>query len=295
MSITRWQAKSRGGVFGYKIFLFVLRYFGLRSAYFILNFVALYFVFFAPKSTRSLWFYFRKIWKFGRLKSFRSVFKTYHNFGQTIIDKVVIFAGYSNKFTFDSDGREYLSDVINSGTGAILISAHAGNWEAASHFLKRLNTPVNAVLFDGEYEKIKALLSKSATVEKYKTIVIKKDFSHLFEIHKVLKNNELLCIHGDRFLENNFKKTRQIQFLGREARFPVGPFELATRFNKPCLFVFAFKENQTHYQFFAQTAKGQTAEEILNEYVRSVEAMIRKYPTQWFNFYDFWEENKGSL
>ena len=33
---------------------------------------------------------------------------------------------------------------------------------------------------------------------------------------------------------------------------------------------------------------GGTKEAILRSYVRSLEAVVRRYPQQWFNFYRFW-------
>ena len=32
--------------------------------------------------------------------------------------------------------------------------------------------------------------------------------------------------------------------------------------------------------------------DILNEYIRFMEKILIKYPDQWFNFYDFWEDDK---
>jgi predicted LPLAT superfamily acyltransferase len=29
----------------------------------------------------------------------------------------------------------------------------------------------------------------------------------------------------------------------------------------------------------------------MEEYVKSLEKIVRKYPLQWFNFYDFWKIN----
>jgi predicted LPLAT superfamily acyltransferase len=31
-------------------------------------------------------------------------------------------------------------------------------------------------------------------------------------------------------------------------------------------------------------------EEMLKDYTQVMEKMIRKYPLQWYNFYDFWAE-----
>src|SRR5690606_32684179 len=85
-----WEGKSKGTVLGYKIFIFFIRRLGVRAAYGLLYFVALYYVFFAGKSTRSIFYYFRKRLKYSWTKSVFSIYKSYYVFGKTIIDKAEI-------------------------------------------------------------------------------------------------------------------------------------------------------------------------------------------------------------
>ncbi len=289
---SEWKGQSRGGAIGHRIFIFILKHLGLPPAYFILRFVAAYYLIFAPKATRNTYNYFKDIQKFSSWKAFRYVYKTYYRFGQTLLDKVVIFAGLPNKFTFFFDGEHHLREIVSRGKGAILISAHLGNWEIASHFLKKLNTPVNVVLFDGEREEIKKTLSRVMVKKKYNMIAVKPDFSHLFQIHQALKNGEIICIHGDRYLKEFQSKTYTANFLGEKARFPVGPFQLASRLRIPYTFVFAIKETNTHYHFYATAGKTkENPREILEDYIAGIEKVLLTAPEQWFNFYNFWEDS----
>ena len=83
-------------------------------------------------------------------------------------------------------------------------------------------------MFDAEHEKIKKYISKVIhTSSNVNVIVIKDDFSHILEISNALKNNELICIHGDRYIKGS--KTITTDFFGKPAKFPSGPFHLASR------------------------------------------------------------------
>ena len=126
-----WQGKSRGTVFGYKIFVFCMKTFGIRFAYFILYFVAFYFCFFAGDSTKSSYYYFHKRRKNSKFKSILNVYSSYFTFGQTIIDKVAISSGLRDKFTYHFDGVELINDALKQKKGGVLISAHVGNFEIA--------------------------------------------------------------------------------------------------------------------------------------------------------------------
>ncbi|HEX8545718.1 MAG TPA: lysophospholipid acyltransferase family protein [Cytophagaceae bacterium] len=287
--MSTWSGKTRGGVTGHKIFIFFLQTFGLNFAYFILRFVSAYYVFFSRES-KHIFYFFNKILKYNRFKSLRKLFTNYYIFGQTLLDKVAILGNFKNKITFEFDGEEYLAEIVKNGKGGILISAHIGNWEIAGNFLKRLNAKINIVMFDAEHQKIKKYISKIINnSSNVKIIVIKDDLSHIIEISKALKNNELIGIHGDRFVKGS--KTHLGSLFGKAARFPSGPFHLATRFEVPYSYVFALKETDSHYHFYASPPKVNTQDisTMVEEYTNALEQRLLKYPEQWFNYYDFWE------
>jgi len=290
-----WQGKSSGTRFGYSIFVFILKRLGVLPAYFILRFVTLYYLFFSYQSNRHLWKYFHEILGYNWRKSWVSIYRNYYLFGQTIIDKIVVMSGIRNPFTFEFDGEENLHLMAEGGKGGLLISAHLGNYEIAGHLLKRLKTPINLVMYDGEQEQIKAYLEKVTGKRNMKLILIKNDISHIYAINEALKNNELVCMHADRFVEGN--KTLTTAFLNHPAPFPMGPFVLATTFKVPVSFVFAFKENYRHYHFYASPLKTysdinrtEKVKTMLEEFVTAMEQKIKQYPLQWHNYYDFWKK-----
>ncbi|UCG27305.1 MAG: acyltransferase [Bacteroidales bacterium] len=288
-----WQGRTRGGVLGYRIFVFLLKHLGLSFAYFTLRFVAFYFLIFSKK--KYIYFFFRKILHYSVLKSIVSIYRNYYVFGQTLLDKTALLAGFDSKFTFDFEGERFLREMKSGG---IIISAHVGNWEIAGQLLKRLNTKINLLMFDAEHERIKQYLDQILVHRNVSIIIIKEDLSHLYEIKNALARNELIAMHGDRFLEKS--KIITCCFLGKEASFPYGPFYLASKFNVPVSFTYAMKESKYHYHFYAtplyilpsvvsKPEREKTITDLVNKYARETEKMLKKYPVQWFNYYDFWQ------
>ncbi len=290
---TEWKGKSRGTVFGYKIFVFFIKKVGLGSAYFILYFVAAYFCFFALSSSKSIYYYLNKRLKYPRFKSIFKIFQSYYIFGQTIIDKVAISSGLRNKFTYEFDGVEFINQTLKEKKGGILISAHLGNFEIAEHFFGELeeNAAISLLTTDIEHTAIKNYLDSVTSKSNIKFIFIKEDLSHIFQINAALARNEIVCITGDRYFEGSKYLTQDL--LGQEARFPSGPFMLASRLKVPVLFVYVMKETNTHYHLYARKAKAKhrDAKELLKEYTESLQWMLDKYPLQWFNYFDFWNVN----
>jgi len=292
-----WKGKSRGGVFGYKFFIFILKYFGITISYFFLRFVIVYFVIFSPKSTRSIWLYFRHIHNYSFGKSVVKLFQNYYVFGQVLIDKMAILGGFEKKFTFSFDHYDELLKILDSNTGCLLISAHIGNWEVAGQFFGDYGSRLNIFMLEAEHERIKNLVEGIVGNKNYKIIGLKEDLSHIFMINNALSNNEYICFQGDRYV--NINHTMKTTFMGKEALFPDGPFQIAARYDVPVVFFFAMKDSPLNYRFHffpaspintkAPLKKHEKAVNLLNVYTSVLEDMVKKYPEQWFNYYNFWE------
>lgn len=297
--MSSWHGKSRGTPLGYRIFVWVLKTYGVLTGYFLLRFVALYYFFFSFKASRQIYLLYRQKLGYSWFSSTSKVYNNYFLLGQGIIDKVVMMSGIKNNFSFDFDGEENLREIVSMGKGGILLSAHIGNWDVAGHLFKRLQTPINIVLYDGEDEQIKQYLDGVTGKRNVNIITIKEDLSHIYAISDAFNKNELVCMHADRFLPGN--KTINTNFLGFPARFPLGPFLLASTFRVPVSYVFAVKESKLHYHLFASSVKDYSTvgrKEIINQmlmdYTTEMEAKVKQYPEQWFNYYNFWEQPKQS-
>jgi len=294
-----WQGKSRGNKTGFRIFVWVLRHAGLAPAYFLLRFVSFYFFIFSGRAFSVQYAFFNKRLGYGRLKSWLSIYRNYYWFGQTIIDKIAVTSGIPNPFHFEFEGEDYLREMVRDGKGGLLLSAHMGNWEIAGHLLRRLDTDMHIVMYDGEEEEIKKYLESISEKHSAKIILVKEDLSHIYAIRDALDKNGFVCMHADRFLEGN--KTLRGTLLQSPAEFPAGPFILARSFGSPVSFVFAMKDRPRQYHFYASPPKiysgnrDISSAEILSDYCQAMETMIRRYPLQWFNYYDFWKEKGKTI
>ena len=293
---TEWEGKSRGTLLGYQIYISFLRNFGIGSAYILLHLVILYYILFSPRSNRDTYTYFRKRHGYSRGKSLLSIYKSYYKFGQTLTDKVGISIGLRDKFTYTHDGIEHIDNLLQKNQGGILISGHVGNFEISHYFLEDRYSisKISMVTTMAEHENIQAYMDKISVKSHLKFIVVQEDMSHIFEIHKAIDEGGLVVFTGDRYMPGG--KVLSENFLGKEAHFPMGPYLLASRLNMPVLFVYFMKGKKRHYDLFARTAefKARDAQGLLKEYTQSMEWILKKYPLQWFNYFDFWNDRKKS-
>jgi|SRR5690554_2799199 len=289
-----WDGSSKGSLLGYKIFVFLIHNVGLRFSYFILLFVALYYFLFSWSSSKSIYNYLRKRQGFSAVKSFFGIYRSYYVFGQTLIDRIMISSGKKKRFTFDFDGIENIREVLKDGNGAVLISAHVGNFEISEYFFDDLDEELitNIVTTDLERKKIKDYLEKLSLQSRMKYILIQDDMSHIYKFNEALSKNEFICITGDRYMPGS--KYLETEFLGETAKFPAGPFLIGSRLRVPVLFVYVMKDSATHYHLYARSANVEHRNEkaLLDSYVESISSIVDKYPYQWFNYFYFWNKPK---
>ena len=289
-----WEGKSRGGAWGHRFFIFLINKLSIRFAYFFLSFVVIYFIPFAPSSTKSIWKYYRKIQGFRFFKSLNMLYRNFYRFGQVLIDRIAVRSGQAQKYSYEFENYPAFLETLNSSKGVILIGAHVGNWEIGSGFFGEYVKKINIVMLDAEYQKIKKLLEKNLNPVTYKIIPIQEnDFTHIYRIKEALDNGEYVCFQGDRFIKDQSAKT--VQFLGQPAKFSYSLFQLTERFNVPVVFYFSMCEKGMKYKFKFIIAKtdndgksGLQADELMDSYIHILEKILKEYPEQWFNYYDFW-------
>jgi predicted LPLAT superfamily acyltransferase len=282
-------------VWGYRFFIKTVRLFGVSAAYGLARVVVVYYILFTPRTVSVIYRYFRTRHCFGRWKSLAMVYRNYYRFAQVLIDKIALPAGFAKGFSFRFDHSGDLPQILDSRQGCIFITAHVGNWEVAGQFFGNHRPRLNIVMLDAERRQIKNLLDALADERNYRIIPLQNDMSHVFEIGKAMVDREYVCFQGDRYLEGS--PTLSKTLLGAQALFPAGPFRIAAKSHAPVVFFFAMREPQKSYRFYfhaatvdPEAARDAAGGSIAAQYVRVLEGILRRYPEQWFNYYDFWQK-----
>lgn len=226
--------------------------------------------------------------------AWKSAWMTYRNhcmFSQVVIDRFAMYAG--KKFEFDIDGMDKFEQMTERDEGFVQLSSHIGNYEIAGYSLTAKNKRVNALVFGGEKESVMANRRKMFESHNIRMIPVKTDMSHIFEIDSALTDGEIISMPADRVFGS--QKVYTIGFLGKEAGFPQGPFILAAVRNVPMLFVAVMKRKAKLYHITVKPldmpesgSARQKAEAMARQYAALLEDEVRKYPDQWYNYFDFW-------
>ncbi|HJU83067.1 MAG TPA: lysophospholipid acyltransferase family protein [Holophagaceae bacterium] len=198
---------------------------------------------------------------------------------------------------FDSiEGAEHLHAAVEAGRGAILLTAHAGNFELGGLLLRSGGLEVHTVYKPDRFEAVERLRNRIRRQGGVVGIPVDgKGFSTL-PLLKLLRQGKLVGMQGDRDFSLNGVR---IPFFGRETYFPRGPWELAAMTGAPILTSFiTLTEDQRFIArigrpIFIRGRRGERMNEIeagMRRYVADLEALIRRDPSQWYCFYPFWDD-----
>lgn len=292
--MSKWTGKSRGGLIGYSFFVYTLKWFGVGTAYALLEIVYPFYFWFEKDKKANLIKFYQAVGH-DTATAKKIVRKNFKVLGQCLIDRVAFLIGKGDEYTFSLDGEENLLEITSMGKGGLLLSAHLGNWEIAGNLLikKGISSNINVLMLDAEHKKIKDFLVKQTNGQLFNIIPITDDFSYLVNLKEAVTKNEMICLHGDRFLDGS--KTVEKSFFGKRTIFPAGPFELGVRLNIPVCIVYAIKTSKRHYALQAsKLIENSSGQEISDLYISKLESLVRQHPEQWFNYYDYFEKDTGN-
>ena len=226
----------------------------------------------------------------------QSLWMAYRNhclFAQAVIDKFAMYAG--RHFDIDLEGYDHFLNLAKQPDGFVQLSSHVGNYEIAGYSLVAEKKRFNALVFFGEKEEVMNNRQKLFTHANINMIPIKPDMSHLFEINSALANGETVSIPADRIWGS--QKYVAVKFLGREAHLPIGPFQVVAIRGVDVLTVNVMKTGPRRYKVYVtplpydKTApRAKQIEEMAGNYIKELERIVSMYPTQWYNYFDFWNQ-----
>lgn len=245
-----------------------------------------------PKARRGMWQYWHTRLGARGMAAWWHIWRTYVDFGKAILDRFAAWGGRRVQIVYEN--QEILDRVLHQPNGVVVVSSHLGNQELAGYNIP-MQKPMDALSYMGDTETVNQQRAELFRSMGIRIIPYQSDSSHILEMHQSLVDGHLLSVHGDRMLDG--VKTMSSRILGAEAAFPEGAFRMAVIEKVPVISLFLMREGNERYrlivkelsngQYAADSSRAQ-ATELLHAYCDALESIAKRYPHQWFHFYEFW-------
>ncbi len=301
MANRQWNGVTDGGNRSQKRLSALLKYIDVRIIYCFLPFVVCYYLIAARRRAGAIYNYLRKRQGFTKFKAAVGTYRNHILFGRNLLDRFYVFAGKRGRYTISEKDRNLVKGYFEKNMPLIMLSAHVGNYEMASYLCGELPKRLNVLAFAHETEQMQSFRSDAMRQNNIQIIPVMEDMSHLFEIAAQMEQGNAITLAADRYYMG--KRSAEYSFLGEAAIFPTGSYYLADKYNAQviALFILRAKKNFS-YDVVVEpitidnTIVGREARALAYgmEYVRVLENVVKRYPLQWFNFYDFWSIGEGA-
>ena len=265
-----------------------------RIIYCFMAIVVPFYMIFHHDSYLATYRFFRQRFHLGRIKSFLKVYANHFRFGQVIIDRYAAYAG--KKFRFELDGNERFMELVNGERGFVQLSSHAGNYEMVGYGLTSTAKKINGLFYGGESKVMMDFRRKILAMHNVNLIEVDESMSHIFNMNAAIDRGEIVSMTGDRLFGSS--KAIKCMFLGKEASFPMGPFALAVQKEVPMLAVFSMRYKGRYRVYVRDIEQDESLPirarmtDMAKKFASELENVVRMYPTQWFNYYDFWKDDE---
>jgi predicted LPLAT superfamily acyltransferase len=291
----RWASlPERGTPASLRLIGWIAIHIGRWAARLLLYPITLYFLISAQSARRVSYEFLKRVC--GRPIYWWHVFRHFHCFAATILDRVYLLRGEFQHFDVTLYYKEILHRQLESGKGCILLGSHLGSFEVLRSLGVTHDLPLK-VLMDIEHNEQITRFLNNLNQEIASTVIVPDRPETLLRVKEALDAGFLIGVLGDRVSGEG--KTTRCQFLGATAPFPAGPILLAAIMRCPVILFFGLYRGGNRYEirfeYFAQEVtldrdhRADGVQQWTQRYVEQLEYYARLAPYNWFNFYPFWD------
>lgn len=217
---------------------------------------------------------------------------TFRNFAKYLVD-FFRFSKLDSRYiekNIKIVGTHYIDEALLKRKGAIILTAHIGNWELGGVVIALLGYPFWAVALSHKDPRVNDFFNFQRQSKGIKVVALEKAVKASLG---VLKQNELIALLGDR---NFSERGVVLDFFRKPMLFPVGPALLSLKTGAPVIPGFMVRNKDDSFtlkierpiEFKPSGNKEKDLLELILQYKSIFEDYIRSYPDQWYMFREFW-------
>lgn len=240
----------------------------------------------------------------GREPTLRDIAKQFFVFAAVILDRLFLLSERFKRFDIQVHGLDGLRTQWGKKQGVLIYGSHLGSFDAL-RVLAQIRSDVKVrVVLDTEQTPALTRMLNTLNPELARSIINARQDGAItaLAIKEALDEAALVTLLVDRARPGN--QMAVVDFLGRPAPFPTGPWQLAAALKVPVVLCFGLYRGgnryDLHFEEFADPVRLERGNReaslnaIIQRYADRLAHYTRSAPYNWFNFYDFWHLNSSA-
>lgn len=241
---------------------------------------------------------------FGPAKSEKEIHEiarlVFENLAQTCADILLfpkIDLHWLERFVETGDTLEICRKLLAEGKGMILVTSHIGNWELFAAVFTLNGFPGKPVVRRVRYKPFNQWIEKFRRSVKVE-VIYRSEYPK--EIIQLLRKGEIVGMLPDQDISS--LKGIFVNFFGKPAYTSITPVRLALQTSAPIVTSFLIRLPKDRYQLVLgdivrptiKTTREAAILEYTQQWMKSCEEVIRRYPEQWVWMHNRWK-TKGEV
>jgi KDO2-lipid IV(A) lauroyltransferase len=193
-------------------------------------------------------------------------------------------------------GFDEVEKALAHGRGAMIVSAHLGNWELGAKLIAKRYGTVHGIVKKQRNILFDNYLYKSREKMGVQTYPMSSALKHII---KALNENQVIALLVDQYAH---KQAIDIKFLGHETRSYTSVAQLAIKYKVPIIMAFDIrypdgKHNvifHPHMIFDTQEYNDENVYNVTMQINEKISEYIVTYPQLWFWVHKKWRKSKKS-
>ena len=222
--------------------------------------------------------------------------EVFRNFGRYLVEFFTAHQALAP--TVAVDGVEHLADARRRQRGAIILTAHLGNWELGAVAIQRLGFPMAVVALPHDDPRMDRLFNAQRQRCGIDVIPLGGDAAR--HSLRYLRAGRFLGLLGDRvFTQHGVTVT----LAGQPVTLPRGPAVLSLRSQAPLIPAFFLREGKRAFHLYVeppiwppvQAVHNSSVQTMTQNYARCLERALKQFATQWLLFRSITPEVQSPL
>ncbi|GAG73780.1 unnamed protein product [marine sediment metagenome] len=216
------------------------------------------------------------------------------NWAKNIVDflKHPIISKEKLKQRVEIEGLEHLDNALKRGRGAVIITAHIGNFEWGACRIAVEGYKIWGLSLVRKNKLVGKFFESNRLSKGFKTLYTNR----MLNVFRTLKNNEIVAIPSD--WDPTGQATRPFKFFGKTAYLPTGALMIALKSGALLIPSFIWKKDKYNHSQIVEKPidliREGDKETLINKNMEKVlevmENYIRDNISEWEMFHDIWSE-----
>lgn len=297
---SQWAQKNIGKSWQLRTFHWIIKHRGKEHAKWLANVVAFWYVLLYPSIRRRTRYYLSKrfLQRRGWFQQFRDSYRQVRTYSHSIVDMGAHAVHGVEATHITSPDHDAFMALQEGDRGVVLLQAHVGCWQIGMSTLRHFHDKQISLV----------LIPEPSTVAQFAGMPIelidpRTGMQSMLAMTSTLLESNILVMMGDRTFDSTNNAVK-VKFLGHDAYFPVTPYRMASTTGARVAFATSAKTEQGGYELRLHNVidippglgkKAINYTPYAQMFADSLEAFVKEYPWQYYNFYNLWQEDgKGS-